>query len=186
MGLPISCSGLSLPRFVQKDEPPAVSSALVRLIWATLATQAQFGLLRNRGGSAAWMAYTSPRTYAPVVIVAVVVVAPTTTPVGWAVPVPVANAASSSLSLASARSLGSCCPKSVSESTSKLPKIQAAAFNGVITMLPTVGDWSPDAVPSASHAAVTPAEVTPFHVFEVVVLTLEIRRYGLAEALFVK
>jgi hypothetical protein len=53
-------------------------------------------------------------------------------------------------------------------------------------MFPTVGDWSPDAVPSASHAAVTPADVTPFHVLLVVVLTFEIRRYGFALALFVR
>jgi hypothetical protein len=35
-------------------------------------------------------------------------------------------------------------------------------------------------VPSVSHAALTPAELTPFHVLDVVVLTLEIRRHGFA------
>src|ERR1017187_1450309 len=185
MGLPISCSGWSFPRFVQNDAPPAVSSALVRLIWATFATHAQFGLLRNLGGSDACRLYTSARTYAPVVTVAVVDVAPTTTPVGCAVPVPVANAASSSRSFASARRRGSCCPKSVSERTSNEPNTHAAAFSGVITMFPTVGDASTAATPSASHAAVTPADVTPFHVLLVVVLTLLTRRYGFALALFV-
>ena len=55
-----------------------------------------------------------------------------------------------------------------------------------MTMFPTVGDASAVATPSASHAAVTPALVTPFHVLLVVVLTLLIRRYGFALALFVR
>jgi len=37
-----------------------------------------------------------------------------------------------------------------------------------------------------SHAAVTPADVTPFHVFDVVCLTLEIRRHGFAEPVLVR
>jgi hypothetical protein len=44
---------------------------------------------------------------------------------------------------------------------------------------------SVDAAPSASHAAVTPAELTPCHAFDVVVLTLEMRRYGFALAALV-
>src|SRR5438309_9687977 len=47
-------------------------------------------------------------------------------------------------------------------------------------MLATVGVLSVTIVPSASHAAFTPAEFTPFRVLLVVVLTLLIRRHGFA------
>src|SRR5215813_3070491 len=47
-------------------------------------------------------------------------------------------------------------------------------------MFATVGELSVTIVPSVSHAALTPAEFTPFHVFDVVVFTLEIRRHGFA------
>jgi hypothetical protein len=53
-------------------------------------------------------------------------------------------------------------------------------------MLPTVGVPSVTIVPSVSHAALTPAELTPFHVLDVVVLTLLIRRHGLALEAFVR
>ena len=54
------------------------------------------------------------------------------------------------------------------------------------TTFPTVGVVSPVIVPSVSHAAVTPAEVTPFHVLLVVCLTLLIRRHGFAEPVLVR
>jgi hypothetical protein len=122
-----------------------------------------------------------------VVAVVTTVVAPFTTPCGTPPdPAPVANAASSSRSFASASSPGSCSPKFVSSRTSYDPKTHAAAFCGVTTMLPTVGEPSVTIVPSVSHAAVTPALLTPFHVLLVVVLTLLIRRHGFAEPAFVR
>ena len=118
----------------------------------------------------------SAMTYAPVVTVVWVTVAAVTIPSGCAVPVPVAKADSSSRSLASARRRGSWLPKSVSDRTSNEPNTQAAALTGVMAICPTVGELSADATPSASHAAVTPAELTPCHALLVVVLTLLIRR----------
>src|SRR5215468_1662017 len=53
-------------------------------------------------------------------------------------------------------------------------------------MFATVGELSVTMVPSASHAALTPAELTPFHVLDVVCLTLLIRRHGFAEEAFVR
>ena len=50
----------------------------------------------------------------------------------------------------------------------------------------TVGELSETIVPSVSHAALTPAEFTPFHVLLVVVLTLLIRRHGFADDAFVR
>src|SRR6185437_8907892 len=122
------------------------------------------------------------------VVVAVVttVVAAGTTPRGIPAVVFVANAASSSRSFASAIRRGSWVPKSVSSNTSYDPYTQAAAFDGVTTTFPTVSAWSTTIVASASHAAVTPAELTPFHVLLVVVLTLLMRRQGLALPEFVK
>src|SRR6185437_16906386 len=128
----------------------------------------------------------SARAMTVVVAVVTTVVAAGTTPRGMPAVVFVANAASSSRSFASARSRGSWVPKSVSSSTSYEPYTHAAAFDGVTTTLPTVRAWSTTIVASASHAAVTPAELTPFHVFDVVVLTLLIRRQGLADAELVK
>ena len=52
--------------------------------------------------------------------------------------------------------------------------------------MPTVGDASATVEPSVSHAAVTPADVTPFHVLDVVCFTLEIRRHGFALPVFVR
>src|SRR6185437_2254176 len=123
----------------------------------------------------------SARAMTVVVAVVTTVVAAGTTPRGMPAVVFVANAASSSRSFASARSRGSWVPKSVSSNTSYDPYTQAAALEGVTTTLPTVRAWSTTIVASASHAAVTPAELTPFHVLDVVVLTLEIRRHGFAE-----
>src|SRR6185312_11855626 len=116
------------------------------------------------------------------VVVAVVttVVAAGTTPRGMPAVVFVANAASSSRSFASASKRGSWVPKSVSSSTSYEPYTHAAALDGVTTTLPTVRAWSTTIVASASHAAVTPALLTPFQVLDVVVFTLLIRRQGLA------
>src|SRR5215468_9244907 len=128
----------------------------------------------------------SPRAITVVVAVVTTVVAAGTTPSGMPAVVFVANAASSSRSFASASSRGSCCPKSVSSSTSYEPYTQAAAFDGVTTTLPTVGEPSVTIVASASHAAFTPAELTPFHVEEVVCLMLLIRRHGFAEPAFVR
>src|SRR5690348_9434075 len=53
-------------------------------------------------------------------------------------------------------------------------------------MFATVGVLSVTIVPSASHAAFTPAELTPFHVFEVVCFTLLMRRHGFAEEALVR
>src|SRR5260221_6068861 len=52
-------------------------------------------------------------------------------------------------------------------------------------MLPTVGELSVAVAPSASHAAVTPAEFTPFQVLLVVCLMLLILRHGFALDAFV-
>src|SRR5690348_667016 len=131
-------------------------------------THAADGLVRNRAGSAAWVAYTSASAYTRVVAVFRVVVAPVRTPTGWPAPaVPLVNAASSRRSFASPSSTGSWLAKSVSARTSYEPKTQAAAFCGVIWMLPTVGVLSVTVAASANQAAETPADVTPFQVLEV-------------------
>src|SRR5262252_4273689 len=153
---------------------------------ATLATQAQPGALRNRGGSAACTAYTSARAMTVVVPVVTTVVAAGTMPVGMPAVVFVAKAASSRRSFASASKRGNCCPKSVSSNTSYDPYTHAAAFEGVTTTFATVGEPSVTIVASASHAAFTPALLTPFHVELVVCLMLLIRRQGLALPAFVR
>src|SRR6266566_3794406 len=187
IGAPSRVSGWPLPRFVQKDEPPAVSSCRNALMIATFATQEHFGALRNRGGRAPWVAYTSPIAITSVVAVVITVVAAETTPcVFGGVPFPVANWDSSSLSLASASRPGSCWPKSVSSKTSYDPKMYASAFCGVMTMFATVGVASANTDASPIICAVTPAELTPFHVLLVVVTTREIRRHGLALDEFVR
>src|SRR5438128_958807 len=62
----------------------------------------------------------------------------------------------------------------------------ASAFCGVMTMFPTVGVASANTEASPIICAVTPAELTPFHVFEVVVTTREMRRQGFALLEFVR
>src|SRR5262252_8040250 len=128
----------------------------------------------------------SPSAITSVVAVVTTVVAAGTMPVGMPAVVFVAKAASSSLSFASANSRGNCWPKSVSSSTSYEPYTHAAAFDGVTTTLATVGEPSVTIVASASHAALTPAELTPFHVEEVVCLMLLMRRHGFADPAFVR
>src|SRR5258706_15671869 len=75
MGAPSRVSGWPLPRFVQNDEPPAVSSCRTLLMMATFPTHAAPGAFLNRGGSAACTAYTSPSAITVVVAVVTTVVA---------------------------------------------------------------------------------------------------------------
>src|SRR5258708_33643842 len=96
MGAPKSVSGWPLPRFVQNDDPPAVSSCRILLMMATFATHAAPGAFLNLGGSAAWVAYMSPSAMTVAVAVVTTVVAPLTAPCGCPEPEPVADAASSS------------------------------------------------------------------------------------------
>ena len=62
----------------------------------------------------------------------------------------------------------------------------ASAFCGVMTMFATVGVASANTDASPIICAVTPAEFTPFHVFDVVVTTREMRRHGFALLEFVR
>ena len=56
----------------------------------------------------------------------------------------------------------------------------------MIWIWPTVGEVSAVAVPSASHAAVTPAELTPCQALDVVVTPRLILRHGFAEPALVR
>src|SRR5262249_54146377 len=62
----------------------------------------------------------------------------------------------------------------------------ALAFCGVMTMLPTVGVASGKTPASPIIPAVTPALLTPFHVFDVVCTIREMRRHGFALLAFVR
>jgi len=109
-----------------------------------------------------------------------------TSPHGWLLPLPVANAAPSSLARLSAIKVETCWSRCVSARTSSDPVIHAASFAGVTTSAPMLGVASDTGAASAAHTAVTPAEVTPFQVLLVPMTVRASRRCGAATPALVR
>ncbi len=106
-------------------------------------------------------------------------------PAGAVVPFPVVNAASSSRSKPSLSSAGTFSAICVSAVSSNDAMSQVDSLKGLMTKAPRVGVPSVAVAPSAVHTAVAPADVTPFHVFAVVVTFRHTRRHGFADPAFV-
>src|SRR4051812_40766685 len=125
-----------MPRFAQKLEPPESSNWRGAVMVAFDAAHHGVAVFRCRGGSAASSAYTSSTVYDRAAADATTepgtAATAVTTPFGLPVPSPVANAAASRLSLASARSGPTSAANPESARTSKEPCTQAAAFSGLM------------------------------------------------------